>query len=68
VALSVEESGVIVLEVAPYPFKLRVGEEKLDTQLGRLPSVLHYITQQGLAVRSIDLSYRKRVIVIPTVS
>jgi cell division protein FtsQ len=68
VELSVEESGAVVLEVAPYPFKLRVGEEKLDTQLGRLPSVLHYITQQGLAVRSIDLSYRQRVIVIPAVS
>jgi cell division protein FtsQ len=68
VALSVEESGTVVLEVAPYPFKLRVGGEKLDAQLGRLPSVLHYITQQGLAVRSIDLTYRKRVIVIPAVS
>jgi hypothetical protein len=45
-----------------------VGGEKLEAQLGRLPSVLHYITQQGLAVRSIDLSYRKRVIVIPAVS
>jgi len=68
VALTVEESGTVVLEVAPYSFKLRVGEGKLDAQLGRLPSVLHYITQQGLTVRSIDLSYRKRVIVIPAVS
>jgi cell division protein FtsQ len=68
VTLSVEESGAVVLEVAPYSFKLRVGEGKLDTQLGRLPSVLHYITQQGLTVQSIDLSYRKRVIVVPAVS
>jgi cell division septal protein FtsQ len=68
VALTVEESGTVVFEVAPYPFKLRVGEGNLDAQLGRLPSVLHYITQQGLTVRSIDLSYRKQVIVLPAVS
>jgi len=68
VALTVEASGAVVLEVEPYPFKLRLGEGKLDAQLGRLPPVLQYITRQGLAVRSIDVSYRKRVIVIPAAS
>jgi hypothetical protein len=56
------------LTVEPYPFTLRLGAGKLDAQLGRLPPVLQYITRQGLAVRSVDVSYRKRVIVIPATS
>jgi cell division protein FtsQ len=68
VALTVEPSGAVVLEVEAYPFTLRLGEGKLDAQLRRLPPVLQYVTRQRLAVRSIDVSYRKRVIVIPAAS
>jgi hypothetical protein len=68
VSLMVEFSGASVWEVAPYPFKLRVGEGDIAPQLEQLPLVLRYITQQGIALRSLDVSHRKRVIAIRATS
>jgi cell division protein FtsQ len=65
VSLTVEDSGASRWTVAPDAFTLRVGEGNIDTQLLRLPPVLHYIRQQGLAVQTVDVSYRQRVVVIP---
>lgn len=65
VALTVEDSGASLWELESYPFKIRVGEENVDLQLGRLLSVLQYVTQQRLIVRSLDVSYHKRVIIVP---
>jgi hypothetical protein len=45
-----------------------MGEEGIPLQLGRLPLALRYITQQNLAVRAVDLSYRKRIIIVPLIS
>jgi cell division septal protein FtsQ len=64
-ALSVSASGASVWKVEPYTFQLRFGEGQIVSQLGRLPHVLTYITNQGLEVRAVDLSYRNRIIVIP---
>jgi cell division septal protein FtsQ len=68
VSLTVEFSGASVWEVAPYAFKLRVGEGDIGPQLEQLPLVLRYIAQQGLPVKSLDVSYRKRVIAIRSAS
>ena len=65
VSLTVEDSGASRWTVAPDAFTLCVGEGSIDTQLLRLPPVLHYIRQQGLAVQTVDVSYRQRVVVIP---
>ena len=65
VALTVEDTGTSRWTVEPYPFPIRFGEGRIDMQLKRLFPVLRYITQQGLAVRLVDASYRKRVVVIP---
>lgn len=68
VALSVELAGASVWEVAPYTFKLRVGEGDIAPQLEQVPQVLRYIAQQGLALKSLDVSYRKRFIAIRATS
>jgi hypothetical protein len=68
VSLTVGFSGASVWEVAPYAFKLRVGEGDIVPQLEQLPLVLRYIAQQGLALKSLDVSYRKRVIAIRAAS
>ena len=60
-----QPSGVSVWRFEQYPFDVRLGDEGLPVQLGRLPLALRYIAQQGLAVRAVDLSYRKRIVIIP---
>lgn len=65
VSLTVEPSGSAIWRVEPYPFTVRVGEGQIEPQLERLPLVLQYIAQQGLTVQSIDLSYRRKVVVVP---
>ena len=63
--MSVSASGASVWQVEPYSFPLLFGEGQIISQLVRLPHVLNYITNQGLDVKAIDLSYRNRIIVIP---
>ena len=63
--MSVSASGASVWKVEPYSFTLLFGEGQIISQLVRLPHVLNYITNQGLDVQAIDLSYRNRIIVIP---
>jgi len=65
VSLTVQPSGVSVWRFEQYPFDVRLGDEGIPLQLGRLPLALRYIAQQGRAVRAVDLSYRKRIIIIP---
>lgn len=65
VSLTVQASGASDWRVEPQDFIIRVGEGQVDQQLKRLPLVLRYIAQQNLAVRVIDVSYRKRIVVIP---
>jgi cell division protein FtsQ len=65
VALTVEDSGASVWELASYPFTIRLGEGNVDAQLGRLLPVLQYVTQQRLVIRSLDLSYHQRVVIVP---
>lgn len=67
VALTVQPSGASVWKFESYAFNVHFGEGRIETQLGRLPLVLRYITQQGVTVRSVDLSYRKRVIITPAI-
>ena len=64
-SLTVQPSGISVWRFEQYPFDVRLGDEGLPVQLGRLPLALRYIAQQGLAVRAVDLSFRKRIIIIP---
>jgi len=64
-SLTVQPSGISVWRFEQYPFDVRLGDEGIALQLGRLPLALRYVTQQHLAVRAIDLSYRKRIILIP---
>ena len=64
-SLTVQPSGISVWRFEQYPFDIRLGEEGIALQLGRLPLALRYITQQHLAVRAVDLSYRQRIIIIP---
>jgi hypothetical protein len=64
-SFTVQPSGASMWKFESYAFTVYFGEGRIDTQLGRLPLVLRYITQQGLAVRSVDLSYRKRVMITP---
>jgi cell division protein FtsQ len=65
-SLSVQPSGISVWRFAQYSFDVRLSEEGIPLQLGRLPFALRYIAQQHLAVRAVDLSYRKRIVIIPT--
>src|SRR5215470_3086487 len=64
-SLTVQPSGISIWRFEQYPFDVRLGEEGIPLQLGRLPLALRYITQQHLAVRAVELSYRKRIIIIP---
>jgi len=64
-SLTVQPSGISVWRFEHYPFDVRLGDEGLPVQLGRLPLALRYIAQQGLAVRAVDVSFRKRIIIIP---
>ena len=68
VALDVQASGVSIWQVEPYDFDILFGAEDVPGQLQRLASVLPYITQQNLAVRRVDVSYRRRVVVKLTAS
>lgn len=65
VSLKVQPSGTSVWRFEQYPFEVRFGDEGMTTQFGRFPLILRYITQQNLAVRTVDLSYRKRIIITP---
>jgi cell division septal protein FtsQ len=64
-SLTMQSSGISVWRFEQYPFDVRLGEEGLPMQFGRLPLALRYIAQQSLAVRAVDLSYRQRMIIIP---
>ncbi len=68
VTLRVEDSGASVWELASYPFKIRLGEGNIDLQLGRLLPVLQYIVQQRIEVQRLDLSYHKRIVIVPVKS
>jgi cell division protein FtsQ len=68
VALDVQASGASIWQVEPYDFDIRIGAEGVQEQLRRLASVLPYITQQNLAIRRVDVSYRRRVVVKLTAS
>jgi cell division septal protein FtsQ len=65
-SLTVQPSGISVWRFEQCPFDVRLGEEGITLQLGRLPFAVRYIAQQGLAVRAVDLSYRKRIVIVPT--
>ena len=65
-SLTLQPSGLSVWRFEQYPFDVRLVDEGLSIQLGRLPLALRYIAQQGLAVRAVDLSFRKRIIITPT--
>ena len=64
-SIAMQPSGLTVWRFEQHPFEIRLGEESLIGQLGRLPYALRYIAQHHLAVRAVDLSYRKRLIIIP---
>ncbi len=64
-SLVVEKSGASRWRFASYPFPVRFGEGRIEAQLERLPPVLQYIRERGLAVHVLDLSYQKRAIVTP---
>ena len=68
VTLSVEESGASVWELDSYPFKIRLGEGNVDLQLGRLLPVLQYIAKQRIEVQRLDLSYHKKIVIVPVKS
>jgi hypothetical protein len=68
VALTVEDSGASVWELDSYPFKVHLGEGHIDGQLGRLVPVLQYITQQHLVVQRLDLSYQRKIVIVPAKS
>lgn len=65
VSCTVRDSGVAQCRMAPDAFVLQVGEGDVASQLKRLPPVLRYLRQHDLAVRTVDVSYRKRVVIIP---
>ena len=65
VSMTVQDSGSSLWTIAPYRFSLRVGEGRIDEQLKRLPPVLRYLQHRDLSPRTVDVSYRNRVVVIP---
>lgn len=65
ISMTVQDSGSSLWTIAPYAFNLRVGEGQIDDQLKRLPPVLRYLEHRELSPRIVDVSYRKRVVVIP---
>jgi cell division septal protein FtsQ len=64
-SLVVEKSGASRWRFESYPFPIHFGEGRIGAQLERLPPVLRYIRERGIAVRVLDLSYQKRAIVTP---
>ena len=64
-SLVVEKSGASRWRFESYLFPVRFGEGRIGAQLERLPPVLRYIRERGLAVRVLDLSYQKRAVVTP---
>jgi hypothetical protein len=64
-SIAMQPYGSTVWRFEQYPFDIRLGEEDIAVQFGRLPFALRYIAQQHLAVRAVDLSFRKRLIIIP---
>ena len=65
VSMTVQDSGSSLWTITPYPFTLKVGEGRIDEQLKRLPPVLRYLEHHDLSPRTVDVSYRERVVVIP---
>ncbi len=65
ISCTVEDSGTSHWRVEPDDFVLQVGEGDVASQFKRLPPVLRYLRQHDLAVRTVDVSYRKRVVIIP---
>ncbi|GIX48719.1 MAG: hypothetical protein KatS3mg131_2930 [Candidatus Tectimicrobiota bacterium] len=65
VGMRFEPAGTVRWQVAPYAFELRVEPDTVAQQLRRLPLVLEYIHRRQLAVRLVDLSYRKKIVVVP---
>jgi cell division protein FtsQ len=68
VTLTVEDSGASVWELDSCPFKIRLGEGNVDLPLGRLLPVLQYIAQQRIEVQRLDLSYHKKIVIVPVKS
>ncbi len=64
-SIAMQPSGLTVWHFEQHPFEIRLGDESVAGQLERLPYALRYIAQHRLAVRAVDLSYRKRLIIIP---
>lgn len=67
VSIAMQPSGMSIWRFEQHPFDIRVGEDEVPRQLERLSFALRYITQQHLNVRTIDLSYKKRLIITPIV-
>ncbi len=65
VSCTVDETGTSHWRVEPDAFVLRVGEGDVLSQFKRLPPVLRYLRQHDLAARTVDVSYRKRVVIVP---
>ncbi len=65
ISCTVDESGTSHWRVEPDAFVLRIDEGDVASQLKRLPPVLRYLRQHDLAARTVDVSYRKRVVIIP---
>ena len=62
---AVDDAGVAQCRVEPDAFSLRIGEGDVAPQLKRLPPVLRYLRQHDLTARTVDVSYRKRVVMMP---
>jgi cell division protein FtsQ len=65
VSCTVDDTGISHWRVEPEAFVLRVGEGDVTSQLMRLPPVLRYLRQHDLTARTVDVSYRKRVVILP---
>ncbi len=65
VSCTVDQAGTSHWRVKPDAFVLRVGEGDVTSQFKRLPPVLRYLRQHDLAARTVDVSYRKRVVIVP---
>ena len=62
---TVDEAGAAQCRVEPDAFALRIGEGDVVSQLKRLPPVLRYLRQHEVAARTVDVSYRNRVVMMP---
>jgi cell division protein FtsQ len=65
VSCTVDASGISHWRVEPDAFVLRIGKGDVASQLKRLPPVLRYLRQHDLAAWTVDVSYRKRVVITP---